>query len=760
MFVLLRLHLGVLFSTAMKQLLQNISDGNATVVEVPAPGVGRGEILVRVGASLVSAGTERMVVDFAEKNIMQKALARPDLVRQVLNKASREGILSTFQSVRQRLDSDMALGYSNAGEVIEVGEDVTEFRVGDRVACAGGGYATHAEIVRVPRNLAAKIPAGSPSRGEIEFEEAAFTTVGSIGLQGLRLANLQLGESVAVIGLGLIGLLVVQLARSAGCRVVGMDINAERCRLAQRLGCDQTATSAERMRLATNDATSGNGADAVLITAGTSSNAPVELAGEISRDCGRVIAVGAVGLQIPRKTYYEKELSVYVSRSYGPGRYDPDYEEKGRDYPIGYVRWTENRNLQAFLQLMADDRVNVRDLITHRFPIEQAEKGYQLISGKTGEPFIAVVITYPPAPSRARRVDLKPIPLASGDGAGKVAIGMLGAGNFAAAVLLPVLKATANVELAGLASVSGATARGAATRFGFRYCTSDEQELLRDPAVNTIVVATRHHLHARQVIAALQAGKHVFCEKPLCISEAELEDVTDAYQVAQSSSKRPLLMVGFNRRFAPLARQLRDFCRTPGEPLVMNYRVNAGFLPLNHWTQDPEQGGGRIVGEVCHFVDLLAWLAGSPVASVHAVALPNRGRYLDDNLIATLGFEDGSIGTITYVANGDKSFPKERVEVFGAGAVGVLDDFRSLTLVRGGRSKTTQSRLRQDKGHHGEWTAFSTAIQTGGPPPIPVSELINVTATCFEIAKAIRSGERQEIEQPRALWAASGSEIA
>lgn len=736
----------MILSGYMKQLLQSVLNGEAMVVDVPAPGVGHTEILVRVGASLVSAGTERMVVEFAEKNILQKAMARPDLVRQVLNKARREGILSTIDSVRTRLDSEMALGYSNSGEVIEVGEGVSEFKVGDRVACAGGGFATHAEIVRIPRNLAARIPpVRSGSRAEIEFEEAAFTTVGSIGLQGLRLAQLQLGESVAVIGLGLIGLLVVQLARAAGCKVVGMDIDEERCRLARQLGCDDAASSREQMLEAVTILTQGKGADAVLITAGTSSNAPVELAGEVARDCGRVIAVGAVGLQLPRKAYYEKELSVYVSRSYGPGRYDPDYEEKGRDYPIGYVRWTENRNMQAFLQLMADGSLNVRDLITHRFPIEHADKGYELISGKTGERFVGVVITYPSAPSRARRIELRPAPVVLGAGAPTVTVGMLGAGNFATATLLPVLKDTPKLELVGLSTASGATARGAATRFGFRYCASDEHELLRDPAINTIIVATRHHLHAKQVIAALQAGKHVFCEKPLCLTEDELGEVGEAYQQAQSSRSRPMLMVGFNRRFAPLALQLREFFRASGEPLVMNYRVNAGFLPLAHWTQDPEQGGGRILGEVCHFVDFLGWLCASHIASVHAFALPNRGQFRDDNLVATFAFKDGSIGTVTYVANGDKSFPKEHVEVFSGGAVGVLDDFRTLTLVRGGRSKTVQSRLRQDKGHRGEWAAFATSIESGGPPAIPFSDLTNVTATCFEIVRSLRTGEKCEV---------------
>ena len=370
-----------------------------------------------------------------------------------------------------------------------------------------------------------------------------------------------------------------------------------------------------------------------------------------------------------------------------------------------------------------------------------------------------MVITYSATPSRVRRIELGPTVIADASAA-KVTVGMLGAGNFAAAVLLPALKATAKVELAGLASVSGATARAGATRFGFRYCSSDEQELLRDPSINTIVVATRHHLHGRQVIAALEAGKHVFCEKPLCISESELAAVVQAYQEAESRGSRLQLMVGFNRRFAPHALKLRDFVRASNEPLVMNYRVNAGFLPLSHWTQDPEQGGGRIIGEACHFVDFLTWLAGSPIASVHATALANRGHYRDDNFVATLGFEDGSIGTITYVANGDKSFPKERLEVFGGGAVGVLDDFRTLTLVRGNQSKTTQSRLRQDKGHQGEWRAFADSILAGGPSPIPIGELINVTATCFEILKAIRTREKREVETPAALWAVSGSEIA
>jgi len=732
----------MLSSLPMKQLLQNITSGKAMVVDVPAPQAGPGEILVRVGASLVSAGTERMVVEFAEKNIVQKALARPDLVRQVLNKASREGVLSTMSSVRQRLDTDMALGYSNAGEVLEAGYGVTEFKVGDRVACAGGGYAVHAELVRVPRNLAAKIPSANSSRPEIDFEEAAFTTVGAIGLQGLRLARPQLGETVAVIGLGLIGVLVVQLARAAGCVVIGMDVDKERCLLAEQLGCNASATSAEHMRSMVAAGSNGHGADSVLITAATKSNEPIVLAGEIARDCGRVVAVGAVGLEIPRKTYYEKELSVYVSRSYGPGRYDPEYEEYGRDYPIGYVRWTENRNMQAFLRLQAEGRVNVKKLISHRFPIEQADKAYELITAKTREPFTGVIITYPCDPSQARRVELNPVEVYGSYTTEKVTLGMLGAGNFASAVLLPVLKATANLELVGLATASGASARAAGTRFGFRYCSSDYQEVVRDSRINTVVIATRHHLHSQQVIAALEAGKHVFCEKPLCVSENELGEIVSVYQRARSSAAKPILMVGYNRRFAPLAIRMRDFFRATQEPLMMHYRINAGFLPPSHWTQSPEQGGGRAIGEVCHFIDFLVWLSGERVTSVYATVLPNGGRYRDDNLAATLELEDGSIGTVTYVANGDKGFSKERIEVFGGGSVATLDDFRVLSTVHAGQHRIFRSRLRQDKGHSNEWAKFVNAICSGDPAPIEFNELVNVSQACFQMLESLRTRER------------------
>jgi len=735
----------------MRQLLQNINTGKAMVVDVPAPRPCPNEVLVRVGASLVSAGTERMVVEFAEKNILQKAAARPDLARQVLNKASREGILSTISSVRSRLDTDMALGYSNAGEVLEVAPGVSEFKVGDRVACAGGGYAVHAEVVRVPRNLVAKIPPPTSARSEIDFDEAAFTTVGAVGLQGLRLANPQLGETVAVVGLGLIGLVVVQLARAAGCIVIGMDIDERRCRLAEQLGCTASANEAEQMQSVVSAVTNGKGADAVLITASTKSNEPINLAGGIARDRGRVVAVGAVGLEIPRKAFYEKELSVYVSRSYGPGRYDPEYEQFGHDYPVGYVRWTENRNMQAFLQLLAEGRINVRELITHRYPIEQASQAYDLMSAESGESFIGIVITYPHAPSDSRHVDLRPEPAVGTALVAKVTVGMLGAGNFASGVLLPVLKKIPNLELVGIATASGVSARAAGTRYGFGYCSSDYQEVVRDPKINTIVITTRHHLHVQQVIAALEAGKHVFCEKPLCVSEEELRQIASVYQSARVSAAKPLLMVGYNRRFAPLAVQMRDFFQSTQEPVMMHYRINAGFLPSTHWTQMAEEGAGRIIGEVCHFIDFMVWLSGRKVTSVYATVLPNGGKYSDDNLAATLELADGAVGTITYVANGDKSFPKERIEVFGNGAVATLDDFRVLTTVHAGRTRTYRSRLGQDKGHSREWTEFVNAICSGSPSPIEFGELENVSRACFRMLDSLRDRERHAIEDTYGL---------
>lgn len=727
----------------MKQVLQNLKNGETLVVDVPVPAPQKGEALVRTAASLVSAGTERMLVSFAEKSLLGKARSRPDLVRQVVDKARREGILTTLEAAFGRLDQPMPLGYSSAGTITALGEGLTGFKVGQRVACAGGGFAVHAEYACVPKNLLAALPA------QVDFESAAFSTLGAIALHGFRLAEVQLGERVGVIGLGLLGLLAVQIARAAGCQVIGVDLDPGRVALGESLGA--LATLRPQAQEAAQSFTRGRGCDAVLICADTSASDPVELAGAIARDRARVVAVGAVGLRLPRKVYYEKELTFLNSRSYGPGRYDPAYEEMGSDYPIGYVRWTEGRNLEAFVELLDAGSVDVKPLISHRFAVDQAPQAYELITGKQTEPFLGVLLTYPESENgqtdqvvltqQKGHADSPAEPAVTTAGGAQtdlVQLGVLGAGNFALAVMLPAVKGTPGIQLVGVASASGVNARYAAERFGFVYATSDSSRILQDPQVNTVAVLTRHHLHAEQVIAALRAGKHVFCEKPLAINRAELEEIHQALQTAQASAVPPLLMVGFNRRFAPLAVRMKEFLGSQSEPLYAHYRVNAGYIPLSHWTQDPEQGGGRIIGEGCHFIDFLTYLVGSPPISTSVQGLPDGGRYREDNVVISLTFSDGSIGLVSYLANGDKAFPKERVEVFQSGRVAVLDDFRLLELTFNGKRKSIYSRLRQDKGHRAEWGAFTAAIRAGGPPPIPYDQLFGVMQSTLDAADSLR----------------------
>ena len=721
----------------MKQVLQRARTGEIAVVDVPAPKLLAGCVLVRIAASLVSAGTERAASEFASKNLLQKAQARPDLVRDVVDKIRRDGLLSAVQAVRSRLDQPLALGYSSAGTVLGAGEGVTDIRVGDGVACAGAGYAMHAEIACVPRLLVARIPPDS----NVSFEEAAFTTVGAVALHGIRTADAKLGDVVAVIGLGLLGQLTAQILKAAGCRVLGMDIIPERAELALRLGANAASASAAGFHNLCLQHSNGQGADVVLITAETSSSDPVDLAGEVARDRGVVVAVGTVGMDIQRKLYYEKELDFRLSRSYGPGRYDSAYEQKGRDYPIGYVRWTETRNMDAFLQLLADGKLDVKSLITHRVPIERAQDAYDLIVGKGREPFLGVLISYGEQPDESGRLELVGKATVPAVGREKsVAIGLLGAGSFALSTLLPALKRIDGVDLIGVCAANGSHARHAAGKFGFRYCTTDEEKILNDPAVNVIVIATRHHLHAAQVLTALKAGKQVFCEKPLCLSEDELAEIVHVYG-NPASGRKPLLMIGFNRRFAPMATRMKAFLKEIPEPLAMHYRVNAGYIPPDHWVNDPEQGGGRILGEVCHFVDFLTFLAGAVPAEVQTRSLANAGQYSGDNVIISLQFANGSQGTINYLANGDRSYSKERVEVFGGGAVAVLEDFRRLELVRHGRRQVCRSWLRQDKGYCGEWEAFASAVRSGGDAPIPFDEVVASTLATVRAVGSLSSGQ-------------------
>jgi predicted dehydrogenase len=733
----------------MKQLLQNLRTGTTEIANVPLPQPRPGTVLVRTAASLVSAGTERMVVEFAEKSLLGKARSRPDLVRQLADKARREGLLTTLEAAFNRLDQPMPLGYSSAGTIVLPGEGVRGFRAGDRVACAGGGYAVHAEFAVVPVNLLAVLP------DSVDFEAAAFSTLGAIAMHGFRLAEAQIGERMGVIGLGLLGLLAAGIARAAGCQVFGVDIDPQRVALAQQIGV--TAVLRAQAEEAAQAFSRGCGLDAILICADTASADPVNLAGVLARDRARVIATGAVGLNLPRKIYYEKELSFINSRSYGPGRYDPSYEEGGQDYPIGYVRWTEGRNLQAFVDLLASRQFDVHSLITHRFPLDRATEAYELITGKTKQPFLGVILTYLPSDSAS---PVEPCPLLgtpqSSFSVRRCRLGVLGAGNFATAVLLPALLKLPEVERVAIVSASGLHAHHAAQKFEFRTTLENEAQLFTDPDVNTIAILTRHDLHARQVIAAIQAGKHVFCEKPLAIRNQELTEIQQALADRDSGSgASPLLMVGFNRRFAPLAQALHAFFFPRPEPLVAHYRVNAGYLPLTHWLHDPLQGGGRIIGEGCHFIDFLAFLVGSPPDTVTAQAIPDNGHYQEDNCVLTFAFPDGSLGTVSYLANGDKSYPKERVEVFCAGKVAVLDDFRTLELVQGGRRKVVRSRLRQDKGHLAEWQAFVSALTTGGAPPIPYEHLFGVTRATFAAVQALRSGENIRVEESLA-WRRAG----
>ncbi|HEX8150424.1 MAG TPA: bi-domain-containing oxidoreductase [Pyrinomonadaceae bacterium] len=718
----------------MKQLLQNLKTGEGVVADVPAPVAQPGRVLVRAAASLVSAGTERAFVELGRKSLLGKAKERPDLVGKVLEKVKSEGLLSTLRSVREKLDESHALGYSAAGVVVEAGEGVTEFRAGDRVACAGTGYAAHAELLSVPKNLCARLPDG------VDFEAGAFATLGAIALQGVRLAEPTLGESVVVIGLGLVGQLAAQLLKANGCRVFGVDLDSSRVELAGRLGADDGCVAGVGVKQAVMRWSRGRGADAVLLTAATQSDEPVELAGEISRLRGRVVAVGLVGMNVPRAAYFQRELTLRVSMSYGPGRYDPEYEERGHDYPLPYVRWTEGRNLEAFLDLAAAGALKTAPLVTHRFPVEDAARAHQLISGDTGESYLAVLINYDTGREIERHVPNKVSNFKFETSNSRVRVGVVGAGDWARRMLLPNFKAE-GVEFVSIATASGVTARDVGRRYGFARFVSGAEEVLGEENVNLLVIATRHNTHAELARRGLERGLDVFVEKPLALDDEELDALLEA-----AGRSRGRLTVGFNRRFSPHARAAREFFAERRGPLSILYRVNAGRVPRAHWTQDAREGGGRIRGEVCHFVDFMQYLTGSHVTRVYAepVASDDREAVDDDSVFVTLKFADGSNGTIAYLAEGDRVLPKERVEIFGAGRAFVLEDYRASAAYAGGRE--TRSRLRaQDKGVREEVRALCAALRGGGPAPIPLADLANTTRATFRILDSLRTGEPQEV---------------
>ncbi len=718
----------------MKQVLQWARTGEVSVTDVPAPRVLPGCVLVRTGASLVSAGTERASAEFAKKNLLRKASARPDLLREVWSKARRDGVLSAWAGVQTRLDQPSPVGYSSAGTVVEVGAGINDICAEDRVACAGAGYATHGEFACVPRMLVAKVPSAS-----VSFEEAAFSTVAAVALHGIRTAEVKLGDNVAVIGLGLLGQLTAQLLKAAGCGVIGLDVLSKRAELARGLGADAATASLQEFRTLCQQSSNGYGVDAVLITAETSDSGPVNLAAEVARDRAIVVAVGTVGMDIERPLYFKKELDFRVSRSYGPGRYDAAYEQKGVDYPIGHVRWTENRNMEAILQLLAEGKLNVRPLVTHSFPIERAQEAYDLIKNDR-EQSLGVMITYAHAAEPLRTLQLVTRRENQSHGPELVSVGFLGGGNFALTTLLPTIKAAGSTKLTGVCTSDGSRAHYVAKKFGFQYCTTEEEHLLADPDSNTIVIATRHHRHASQTIAALHAGKNVFCEKPLCLTEEELSAIARAQ--ARAVGK---LCVGFNRRFAPMAKRMKEFLSEVHDPLVMHYRINAGALASDHWANDPEQGGGRVRGEVCHFIDFLSFLVAAPVVEIEAKDITGTTSH-GDNVVLSLRFADGSHGTISYLSTGDRSYTKERLEVFGGGSVAVLDDFRKLELIRNGKRRVWRSRFRQDKGHRAEWNEFVSSIRNGTAPPISFEEIVDSTLATLRAADSQATRKSMRID--------------
>jgi len=715
----------------MRQLIQSYRTGEMKVEEVPPPAVRPGGVVVRTVRSLVSAGTEKMIVDLARKSLLQKARSRPDLVRKVIDTARKQGVWNAFQKVQSKLDTPIPLGYSSAGVVVEVGEQIHEYRVGDRVACAGAGYANHADYAYVPRNLLARVPDG------VSLEEAAFATVGAIALQGVRQAQPTLGERVAVLGLGLIGQLTVQLLAANGCRVLGFDPNPVRAKLAVDLGAE-AAVSAD-LEAAAERFTHGDGFDAVIVAASTPTNGPLEQAGEISRLRGRIIVVGLVGMEVPRSLYYKKELDLRMSMSYGPGRYDPDFEERGFDYPIAHVRWSEQRNLEAILELLAGRRLRFTPLVTHRFPFDQALAAYDLIT-QGAEPFLGVVLDYgadeADTTAPAQRLALRQ----TAKERMSLGIGLVGAGGFGQSVLLPALKAAGGTDAIAIASAGGATARRIGEQYGFRVATADAGEVIAHPDVDAVLVLTRHDLHAPLVVKALEAGKHVFCEKPLALSRQELTAIERAR--AKSSGG---VMVGFNRRFAPLVQRVAQHFAGRHAPLVMHYRVNAGFIPPEHWVHDPVEGGGRILGEGCHFIDLLHFLAGSPPVRVYAESIGGGSRFRgDDNVAITLRFADGSVGTVTYTAAGDATLGKEYLEVYGEGAVAILDDFRTLLLARNRKQEKVKA-ANQDKGFEEEMKRFVAAAKSGSAMPIPFEELTATTRATFAAVESLQRGGPVEV---------------
>jgi predicted dehydrogenase len=667
--------------------------------------------------------------------LLDKALARPDLVRQVIAKAKTDGIQEAWRQSMARLDVPTPVGYSSAGTVVAVGSDVQGFSIGDRIACSGTGFSAHSDIAAVPSNLCVRIP------GQLNFEAASFAALGGIALEAVRMANISIGSRVCVLGLGLLGQLTIQLLRAAGCRVVGMDPDPTKTIMAAAHGAEAVATSYQQLQLLVPVVGNFAGFDAVIIVAATPSNEPLEQAADICRERGRVVATGLIGLDLPRKPFYDKELEFVVSRAWGPGLYDTCYAEQGIDYPAPYARWTAQRNLEAFLEQLSSGRVEVAHLISHRFDFSDSLQAYNLILSGS-ESYLGVVLQYPHATDvRPSRINIH-LPRQA-HRSEEVGIGVIGAGLFAKGTLIPALCKLNQVRLCGISSLKGLNAQQIATKFGFEYCTSDTQELLRDPAIDLLAILTRHGSHAGLVSEALRAGKHVFVEKPLATTPQQLSRLVVDLQIMNGG--RPVLMVGFNRRFAPCATWLKQrFAHVQG-PLTIQCTVNAGPVPQDSWVYDLEDGAGRIVGEVCHFIDLIQYLTASLPASVYAQNLRSIRHQSSDNVLITLKMHNGSLASITYVSTGAKAHPRERVEVYGGGSVGVIDNFRRATYTNATSLDTYRHWFGVDRGHRNELSALVTAIRAGAETPVHFDEYVHTTLATFAIEQSLRDAAPVEI---------------
>jgi predicted dehydrogenase/threonine dehydrogenase-like Zn-dependent dehydrogenase len=692
---------------------------------VPRPSVGDNQLLIQSRVSVISSGTEKMLVDFGAANWLQKASRQPEKVRMVLEKARTDGVAATVEAVARKLDEPLAMGYCNVGTVVECRDRSGRFSIGDRVISNG----KHAEFVVVPVNLAARVPDG------VSDDAAAFTVLGAIALQGIRLAAPTLGEYVVVTGLGLVGMLTVQLLKANGCRVLGLDFDSSRVALARTYGAEalDLSTGVDAVKEAERFS-AGRGVDAVVVTASTTSSEPIHQAAIMCRKRGRIVLVGVTGLELSRADFYEKELTFQVSCSYGPGRYDPEYEEKGHDYPIGHVRWTEQRNFEAVLDMMADGRIDVSRLISHRFPIEQASKAYEVICSSADS--LGVFLDYPKVEFQNRSRE-RTIRVSAVEPSKAPILAFIGAGNYAAGVLIPAFKGT-GARLKSVSSANGVSGTYAAGKFGIELSTTDANAIFEDPEVNGVVISTRHSSHARLVLQGIAAGKHVFVEKPLAMNMAELDSIEKAY-AERGAQHLPIVTVGFNRRFAPHVVKVGHLLDDMVGPKSFVMTVNAGSIPAEHWTQDPDEGGGRVIGEACHFIDLLRFLARSPISRVYAIPLRDASSAaIPDTCTISLSFTNGSIGTIHYFANGHKSMPKERLEVFVQGRVIRLENFRKLDAY-GWPGAPSMPLWRQDKGQKACAAAFVRAIGMG-IPPIPFDEMIEVARVTIEASEMVRRG--------------------